>query len=423
MKTLTLFAGAGGADCGMRDAGAEHVRCIEYDESAAATLKAAGFPAVHGDVRDPTLYRGLPPIGLLWASPPCQDWSSAGKREGASGSRNGWPWTWLAVDHLRRRGLGPEWFIAENVPGMLTHSGEHCGSGCCADPDRCPRTYFLGVIMREVRERFAWAEWRVLDAASFGVPQFRKRVFIVAGPRAIRWPTPTHGEPTTQTGLFGPGLLPWVTVRAALGLDCGLRKDRGAGMEARWGVRHFPADGPAPSVRCEGSGGVTTIGPGLKGSEWTVDRPSPVVRDGNGTAGVYIRTEATGAVATPDTEPAPTVPTVGNQYLHAEDPGVRVSKAASEPGRLDRPSPTVSAVGECKGSGEGGNPQKLQRASDALFLATGRRRLTVAECSVLQNFPPAYPWQGTKTSQYRQVGNAVPRRVAEVLTRAVMAAR
>ena len=51
-----------------------------------------------------------------------------------------------------------------------------------------------------------------------------------------------------------------------------------------------------------------------------------------------------------------------------------------------------------------------------------RRRLTVAECAIIQGFPSDHPWQGNKTSQYRQVGNAVPPKLAEVVARAVIAA-
>ena len=62
------------------------------------------------------------------------------------------------------------------------------------------------------------------------------------------------------------------------------------------------------------------------------------------------------------------------------------------------------------------------RASDALFMATGRRRLTVSECATLQDFPPGHPFQGTKTSQYRQVGNAVPPTLAAVVARTIVLA-
>lgn len=322
MKWLTLFAGAGGADVGLRDAGFKHVRCVEYDEHAAATLAAAGFPAVHGDVRDPRLYRDLPSIDGLWASPPCQDWSTAGQRSGASGDRNGWPWTWLVIDHLRRRGLGPTWFVAENVPGMLQHNGAECGSGCCADPLRCPRTYFLEVVMAEARERFAWADWRVLDAADYGVPQFRKRVFIVAGPRPIDWPEPTHGEPTKQVGLFGAKRKPWVTIREATGIE---------------------------------------------------------------PAGEVVRGKLGGAF----------------------------------PEELDRPAPTVSAVGDYAGSGDGGSPLKHQRAADSLYLATGRLKFTVAELARLQDLPAGHPFTGPKKRKYRQIGNAVPPTLARVLGEAI----
>jgi len=60
------------------------------------------------------------------------------------------------------------------------------------------------------------------------------------------------------------------------------------------------------------------------------------------------------------------------------------------------------------------------RASDALFLDTGRRRFTVAECATLQDFPAGHPFQGGIGAQYRQVGNAVPPRLAEVVGRALL---
>ena len=77
---------------------------------------------------------------------------------------------------------------------------------------------------------------------------------------------------------------------------------------------------------------------------------------------------------------------------------------------------------DTKGGGEGASPQKMQRAGDALFLATSRRRLTVQECAILQDFPPDHPWQGSKQSQYRQVGNAVPPTLARVVVEAVIKA-
>ena len=241
VRAVELFAGAGGAAIGLHAAGVEHLRCIEWDKDAAATLAAAGFPAVCGDVRDLSLYAGLEP-DLIWSSFPCQCWSSAGKRLGPEDERNGWPWTVDAID-----AMSPRWFVAENVTGLTQHRGE-CASGCVG-PELCPRAYLDRVILEQLRERFVWVACRALNASSYGVPQHRRRLIIVAGPRPIDWPAPTHGKPTGQGDLFGRSALPWRTVRNALNIASGRvigGGTRGHGM-AEWRPRDC-TDEPGPCV-------------------------------------------------------------------------------------------------------------------------------------------------------------------------------
>ena len=458
MKVVELFAGGGGAALGLEDAGLEHLACIENDPDACETLRAAGLPCVEGDVRDPDLYESeWVGCDLLWSSFPCQAWSLAGKREGAKDERNGWPWTVDAIDCLE-----PEWFAAENVTGLLQHKG-----GCadrCLGPDECPRSYFDNVILEQLRERYPVVQYRVLNASSFGVPQHRRRVFIVAGPRAIDWPEPSHGKPTSQGDLFGRSLLPWVTVREALGL-CGDVIQYGVAFRPNDRTKEMPTDGPSGTMcgggrmytgEALGSCGNAMVTPtndieiGNAGPRVVDPRHPPVTPDAPAHG---IRSGGSGHSAPPVWLSVPPPPpgqggdieivtglndggeTGGNQGARSIDqpsPTVRACEgtslalrrvdgatAGSRPELLDRPSPTVSAAGERKGSGPGGNPQKMQRASDALYLSTGRRRLTVEECAALQGFPPDHTFHGNKTVQYSQVGNAVPPKMAEVVGRAI----
>lgn len=166
MTSLELFAGAGGAALGIRNAGVTALACVEWDADAATTLRANGFPAVHGDVRDVN-YGDLPHVDLLWASPPCQAWSVANQHAEAKGAddvaRNGWPWTLAVAEKVR-----PTWVVCENVKGS--------------------RAYVEAHVLPKLRELYAFVDMWQLNAKHHGAPQSRTRIFVVAGPRPVAPP-------------------------------------------------------------------------------------------------------------------------------------------------------------------------------------------------------------------------------------------
>ena len=362
-NTIDLFAGAGGSSLGLKAAGFNHLLCIEKDDDAASTLKAAGFPGLHDDVRNMIIYDEIERVDMLWASPPCQAFSTAGNREGVLDDRNGWPWTLQVIDHLHARGIGPEWVICENVPGLTFHKGDCTGR----DYTQCPGCYWLQWIQPEFEKRFDWVGTVMLNAADYGVPQHRRRVFLVAGPRQVRWPERTHcsAEEMAQQKMFGPMLKQWVSIREALKLEA------------------------------------MVIGGGRNPSSSEDDKRN--YRD---------ITE----------EPSTTVAAVqiGNAGPFVIDEDKLVSGPGSEPWRLDGPSHAVMTT-EVKGTRGRHIKGRPDRASDTAWLGAGRRRLTWKECAVLQGFPDGYPFSGsTQASIYKQVGNAVCPIMSEVLGRCVM---
>ena len=356
--SVDLFAGAGGASTGLRDAGLDHALCVEWDEDASKSLKAAGFPAVHGDVRDLSHYESLERVDLLWASPPCQAFSTAGDRQGALDDRNGWPWTLDIIDHLQSRGIGPRYVMCENVPGLTYHKSE-----CTGDVEQCPGCYWKDWIIPEFQKRFDWVGHIMLDAADYGVPQHRRRIFLVAGDRPVKWPSPTHGPPNSakQSVLFGSPVRPWKTIRQALGME----KFIGGGMNPHT-------------------------------SEERTERKYRDITD----------------------EPSTTVAAVS---IGNAGPFV-VAEPGSEPWRLDRPSPAVTCRDDKGARHQKFDPSKTpMTAADATWRAAGIRRLTWRELATLQAFPDDYPFEGrTKKSLYRQVGNAVCPPIAEILGRMII---
>jgi DNA (cytosine-5)-methyltransferase 1 len=162
-----------------------------------------------------------PAAEVWWSSPPCQAWSTAGAKLGAQDERNGWPWVWEAYD---RAAVKPRWLFVENVAGMTHHS--KAGHG---DPLTCAGCYLAEVVLPELRARFPHVVSKVLDAADYGVPQHRRRLFIVASVEPYTWPTPTHGD----------GRAAYVTSGQAIGLvDDGVRIIGGGGNPHGAGRAH-----------------------------------------------------------------------------------------------------------------------------------------------------------------------------------------
>jgi DNA (cytosine-5)-methyltransferase 1 len=395
MKVLELFAGAGGAALGLEAAGCEHLACVEWDEDACSTMRAAGLPAVQGDVRDVSLYLGMSP-DILWSSFPCQAWSTAGKRRGAEDERNMWPATINAVSVTK-----PTWFVGENVVGLTNHKGACKRGRSCVGSPLCPNAYFNNVILRDLKRQFEWVDWKILDSADFGVPQRRRRVFILAGPHPVDWPEQTHANPEKEKGLFDKNLLPWNTVGDSLGLHGELSGSRNSTSNPKQ-ERPANTSEPSPTIGGKGNQMLRVIGGGRnpQSPELASKRNYRDLTD----------------------EPCTTIPAV---QVGNAGPWV---VAGSQPELLNRPAPTVTTT-EVKGTrgrhmgkalSNGKKSGGVDRASDAVWLATGRRRLTVEECAKLMDFPDDYPFVGTKTSRYRQIGNAVTPVMAQRIAESIL---
>jgi DNA (cytosine-5)-methyltransferase 1 len=181
LRSLSLFSGGGGLDIGFERAGFEHVASYEILEHAAAVLRQARPQwEIHGGSEGDVCmidwhgYRGG--VDVLHGGPPCQPFSHAGYRRGASDVRDMFPELVRAV-----LGARPRAFVAENVTGLATGKFEEYIGKTIYEPLGSHYTIFTFV----------------LEASAFGVPQRRRRVFFVgfSGRKAAARfspPQPTH---------------------------------------------------------------------------------------------------------------------------------------------------------------------------------------------------------------------------------------
>ena len=213
---ISLFSGAMGLDIGLEKAGLNVVIGQDFDESCVKTMQANGHNVLGGDIReiDPRKLLELTGLSvgepfLICGGPPCQPFSTAGKRLGINDPRGSLFMDFIRmIDHIR-----PRFFVMENVKGIMSAPLKHVplAERDENDPDQRLGTV-LDVILAEFDKLGYKTVYGVLDAVNYGVPQFRER-FVLIGSRDnedIFLPLPTHFQ------MHQDKSYQWKTVRDAI---------------------------------------------------------------------------------------------------------------------------------------------------------------------------------------------------------------
>lgn len=384
MKSLELFTGAGGLALGIARAGFEHVAVIERDADSCASLREnqrrnvldmAAWPINECSVESFD-YSSLPEgLDLLAAGVPCQPFSIGGKHRGHRDERNMFP---QVVDVIRT--VRPMAILIENVRGLTRSSFARYFNYIqlmlsYPEISRKPEEEWpqhLGRLERhhtrgEMRGLSYRVIARVLNAADYGVPQRRERVFIVGlrSDLGLEWsfPQPTHS---------GDALL-WEQYHS-----------KEYWQRHKISKRLIPLPGPSDLVRVDK----------LKSGLLPLQKPWRTVRD-----------------AISDL-PKPT------KKRHSEEPGLNhflIPGARSYVGHtgspMDEPAKTLKAGDH----GVPGGENMLLEPNGAV------RYFTIRESARLQTFPDEYVFPGSWTESMRQIGNAVPVALAACLARDIRA--
>jgi len=375
MRSVELFAGAGGLAMGMSNAGFHHAAVIEWDHDACETFRenqrhrmrsVEEWPLYEGDVRAFD-YRELREVMVVSGGPPCQPFSLGGKHRGHMDKRDMFPEAVRAVRELR-----PRAFIFENVKGLMRET--------FAD-------YFEYILLQMTHPSFTrrktetWREhrarlekhhtskkerteynvvFRLLNAANYGVPQRRERVFMVGfrSDLGVEWSFP-EGEHSENALLRSQ----WITGEYWERHEVSKRQRPELNERQRARVERLRDDYLFDSKR-----------PWLTVRDAIADLPDPEKRSSNG---------------------------ISN---HIFNPGARSYKGHTG-SPLDEPAKTLKAGDH----GVPGGENMLARADGSV------RYFTVREAARLQTFPDDYTFRGAWTEAMRQLGNAVPVRLAEVI--------
>jgi DNA (cytosine-5)-methyltransferase 1 len=367
LTSVELFAGAGGLGMGLSLAGFQHRAVVEWNRSACDTIRRnTDWPLYQGDAREFDWGSLSCPIDVVAGGPPCQPFSMGGKHRASADARDMFPAMAEAVFRLR-----PRAFIVENVKGLTRPAFADYFSYVLARLEfpeivRVPDEAWTDHLRRLRRHKTSRhrgglsynVSFGVLNAADYGVPQKRERVFIVGFRNdlgVVDWlfPKPAHSREALLTSQ-------WVT---------GEYWDRN--------------DIARPA---------------------TPPRIVPRLRDPSPERAWRTVRDALRGLPDPEFEPA----AARRLPDHRFQPGVKFY-----PGHtgsvLDLPAKTLKA-------GDHGVPG----GENALIRADGTGRyFTVRESARLQTFPDSYLFDGSWSEAMRQLGNAVPVTLAHAVAASV----
>lgn len=327
LPTLDGFAGAGGLSLGLQAAGLPVAVAAESSPDAIRTYRRhhPTTEILEGDIAKHQFRRYRGQLAVVAGGPPCQPWSSGGKQLGQADGRDGLGHFVRVVKQIR-----PVAFLMENVPGL-------------AAPGNLKH---LQAFIDELALFGYHASYQILDATTYGVPQRRRRLFVVgiSGGRKFEWPPAAYGQGTSRPLRVAGDVVSRGTLvgdpnpsKVTYAKNPVVRPNPFAGLLFNGGGRPLNLAAPAPTVLASA---------GWNRTPW-ID-----------TAGVLPEYHA---------------------HLRA-----------------------------------GGAPRS--------GVVPGARRLTVAEAALLQTFPPSLQFEGSRGSQYVQVGNAVRPDLAAAVTRALVQA-
>ena len=387
LTSIELFAGAGGLALGMSKAGFRHAAVLEWDHDACETIRlnqqrgmplVADWNLIEADACSVKYKSYSPDIAVISGGPPCQPFSVGGNHKGLADHRDMFP---EAIRSVRE--LAPKAFIFENVKGLLREKFASYVEYVVLQltyPDvrRRSTETWIDHLSRLERHHIAAKRrqdqggsfqyrvvFRVLNAANYGVPQRRERVFFVGFRQdlSVEWsfPESTHSYDALLHDQWVTGEY-WDRHRIALARRPSLPQ-RLARKVQLMQCELFPATSELPWL---------TVRDALR------DLPDP------------------------------------QEHPHNDIPNHKfVAGARPYPGhdgsRLDEPAKTLKA-------GDHGVPG----GENTLLYGDGRLRyFTIREAARLQTFPDHYHFSGSWTEVMRQLGNAVPVKLAEVVATSV----